>query len=202
MQLEELKQLKRWVKTGGATGKRPDSVYESNVYGVQDKPQHWGTYAEAEKAREVFGGKGIGLVLGGIIAGVDFDHVRNPETGAITPEAAVLIDVLDTYTEVSMSGTGLHCYMLVDPQKVGYLQRSGSGNMASWTNPYNDGKAAGLEFHHPALHEGGIVEGAKFYVFTGDVYKGRDIINDRTDEFLRLCDKYAGTEASVLSCIQ
>lgn len=39
---------------------------------------------------------------------VDFDDVRNPKTGTVTAEAAALIDRLDSYTEVSSSGTGLH----------------------------------------------------------------------------------------------
>ena len=39
---------------------------------------------------------------------IDLDHCRNPETGAITEEAQAIINVLDTFTEISESGTGLH----------------------------------------------------------------------------------------------
>ena len=39
---------------------------------------------------------------------IDLDHVRDAETGAVQPWAAELIESLDTYTEISASGTGLH----------------------------------------------------------------------------------------------
>jgi len=42
---------------------------------------------------------------------VDFDDVRDPETGEVSDEVATLVDALDGYTEVSQSGTGLHVYV-------------------------------------------------------------------------------------------
>jgi CRISPR-associated exonuclease Cas4 len=42
---------------------------------------------------------------------VDFDDVRNPETGNVTAEVATLTDELGGYTEVSRSGTGLHIFV-------------------------------------------------------------------------------------------
>jgi hypothetical protein len=39
---------------------------------------------------------------------IDIDRVREPKTGEIQPWAAELIDWLDTYTEISASGTGFH----------------------------------------------------------------------------------------------
>jgi len=42
---------------------------------------------------------------------VDFDDVRDPETGMVSDEVAALVDSLDGYTEVSQSGTGLHVYV-------------------------------------------------------------------------------------------
>jgi len=43
---------------------------------------------------------------------IDIDRVREPETGEIQPWAVELIDWLDTYTEVSASGTGFHLVCL------------------------------------------------------------------------------------------
>src|SRR5206468_7814503 len=51
---------------------------------------------------------GVGIVLGDGLVGVDLDHCRDPETGAIAPWAQTVIATLDSYTEVSPSGTGLH----------------------------------------------------------------------------------------------
>ena len=42
---------------------------------------------------------------------VDFDDVRDPETGEVTEEAWEIVDELDSYTEVSSSGTGLHVFV-------------------------------------------------------------------------------------------
>ena len=39
---------------------------------------------------------------------VDLDHCRNRETGEIEPWALAIISRLNSYTEVSPSGTGLH----------------------------------------------------------------------------------------------
>jgi hypothetical protein len=39
---------------------------------------------------------------------VDLDHVRKTDTGEIIPWAQELIDQLDSYTEISASGTGFH----------------------------------------------------------------------------------------------
>jgi len=42
---------------------------------------------------------------------VDFDDVRDPETGAISAEVAELIRRFDAFTEVSTSGEGLHIFI-------------------------------------------------------------------------------------------
>jgi putative DNA primase/helicase len=42
--------------------------------------------------------------------GVDLDHVRDPASGEISVEAHAIILELDSYTEVSVSGAGLHIY--------------------------------------------------------------------------------------------
>jgi primase-polymerase (primpol)-like protein len=42
---------------------------------------------------------------------VDLDHCRNPRTGEIEPRAHGIIRRLDSYTEVSPSGTGIHIFV-------------------------------------------------------------------------------------------
>lgn len=42
---------------------------------------------------------------------VDFDDVRDPETGEVSKEVMDIIDKLDAFTEISQSGTGLHCFI-------------------------------------------------------------------------------------------
>lgn len=55
---------------------------------------------------------GIGYVFDedSVLVGVDLDDVRDPATGEIEPWAMEVVDELDSFTEVSVSGTGLHIY--------------------------------------------------------------------------------------------
>jgi primase-polymerase (primpol)-like protein len=54
---------------------------------------------------------GIGFVFSAAdpYVGIDLDDCRDPATGDLEPWARTIIRQLDTYTEVSPSGTGIHC---------------------------------------------------------------------------------------------
>lgn len=67
--------------------------------------------AAAGLARHRFDGVGFALDGSGVV-GVDFDHVRDPETGAILPDALAHIRALGSYAEVSPSGTGVRVFVL------------------------------------------------------------------------------------------
>jgi hypothetical protein len=56
----------------------------------------------------VTGYDGIGIMLGDGLAGIDLDHCRDAETGVIDEWAQAVIDHVDSYTEVSPSGEGIH----------------------------------------------------------------------------------------------
>jgi putative DNA primase/helicase len=67
------------------------------------------TYDEAHRlAAEGFAGVGFVFTPGDPYVGVDLDHCRDPESKAIKPWAKAIIADLDSYTEVSPSGTGVH----------------------------------------------------------------------------------------------
>lgn len=55
---------------------------------------------------------GIGYVFDddAVLTGIDLDNVRDPETGELEPWAEDVVDRLDSWTEVSVSGTGLHIF--------------------------------------------------------------------------------------------
>jgi hypothetical protein len=117
---EEIQRLPQWVgwKTENRPGKdgemKPTKVLVSPNppynYGKSNDAGTWGTFADALKAAEMLPGiDGIGFVFNGDgIIGVDFDHVRDKDTGQIDPEAWDEIKALNSYTEVSPSGTGFH----------------------------------------------------------------------------------------------
>jgi hypothetical protein len=74
-------------------------------------PTTWTTFAEAVAAYRdrSRGFDGIGFVPrpeDGLV-GIDLDDCRDPETGALAPWAEEIVGAINTYTEVSPSGTGL-----------------------------------------------------------------------------------------------
>jgi putative DNA primase/helicase len=74
-------------------------------------PSAWGTFEEALEAldaQERYDGLGLALTEEDPFTGVDLDGCVDPETGEAEPWASEIVDVLDSYTELSPSGTGLH----------------------------------------------------------------------------------------------
>ena len=80
-------------------------------------PSTWATY---DKALSVYNSSGQSTDYDGIgfmfssddpFVGVDLDHCRDPESGNLAPWALNHIRLLDTYTEVSPSGTGVKCIL-------------------------------------------------------------------------------------------
>jgi hypothetical protein len=73
-------------------------------------PSSWSDFATALAYARVRDLPGIGDVFSADdpFTGVDLDNCRDPETGAIEPWAAAIVAGLDSYTELSPSGTGVH----------------------------------------------------------------------------------------------
>jgi primase-polymerase (primpol)-like protein len=88
------------VPYGPRTGQRADST----------APETWGSYDEAVTAYEEHSYDGIGFVFtpDDDLCGVDLDKCVDPETGEIEEWAQEVIEELDSYTEISPSGTGVH----------------------------------------------------------------------------------------------
>jgi putative DNA primase/helicase len=110
----ELKQADQWVlwKYEERDGKRskvphrPDGTKASST-----DASTWSTYETVKVAYEQGGYDGVGFVLGNGFTGVDLDHCRDPTTGEIVAWAKEIIDRLNTYSEVSPSGEGVHCIL-------------------------------------------------------------------------------------------
>ena len=76
-------------------------------------------YDTAVAAVKTQGLSGIGFVLvpgsgitGGDLTGGDLDNCRDPQTGAIEPWAQAVIDLKETYCEISPSGKGVRFFAL------------------------------------------------------------------------------------------
>ena len=69
-------------------------------------PTTWGNFEQALEALRRFKLAGIGFVLGDGIFGVDIDHCIYEDK--IDPQAEQIIDLFNSYTEISLSGEGIH----------------------------------------------------------------------------------------------
>ena len=104
-----LPELRQWV-CWGAPGRHRKCPYNpSTGYPAKaGQPETWAALEDALSAMRAGRYEGVGFEFaeGGGIVGVDFDHCL--QGGALTPWAAAWVDRLDSYTELSPSGEGLH----------------------------------------------------------------------------------------------
>jgi P4 family phage/plasmid primase-like protien len=86
--------------------------------------------------------------------GIDLDDCRNPDTGDVAPWALEIIEHFNSCTELSQSGTGFH--IIIKGQKpAGSRSRKG-----------------GIECY----------DRDRYFITTGNIYQGFDVINDRQVE--------------------
>lgn len=71
-------------------------------------PVTWGTYEQARTMSRHYHGIGFMFAESDPYTGIDLDKCRDPHTGAIETWARRIITVLNSYTELSPSGTGFH----------------------------------------------------------------------------------------------
>lgn len=159
----ELKELKRWVlwklrdTDKGKTTKVP--INAMNGYGAKSNdPETWTSFEMAMKNVEFYNCTGLGFMLGNGYFGVDIDH-------AIDEKELIeeFVQGLDSYTEISQSGTGIHI-ICKGVLPVGARRK---GNIEMYDN-------------------------ARFFALTGNLYdKGHKYtIEDRTSEIKSLWGKY------------
>ncbi|WP_058567797.1 phage NrS-1 polymerase family protein [Haloferax marisrubri] len=110
----ELVERDQWVcwrseKRDGKQTKIPVVPGEGSFASSTD-PDTWSDFETALDFVTNRNADGIGFVFteDDPIVGVDLDDCRDPETGDVDDDAQDIIDRLDSYTEVSPSGTGYH----------------------------------------------------------------------------------------------
>ena len=152
---ERLTSLPQWVVSGNdKIPLDPKALRRADT----TNPATWADYVTARQVADQHG-LNLGLVFtkaSGIV-GVDLDHCRNPETGVIEPWALAIVRRLNTLTEISFSGTGLH--ILVE----GELPEGGR-------------KKGRIEMYDSGRH----------FVMTGTILPGYDTLAERTDEITTL----------------
>jgi putative DNA primase/helicase len=127
-------------------------------------PSTWATFNEALSVYSKGKYDGIGFVFANGYCGIDLDHCRNAETGEIEAWAIDIVKLIDSYTEISPSGTGLH---IITKAKL-----DGDG-----VNRCVDG------------HKIEIYDCKRYFTITGDHLEGTpENINDKQSEVSALYD--------------
>lgn len=147
----------QWVlwKSEGRNGKATKVPYQPNGRPARSNDSStWSSYAAASAALARGGYDGLGFMFGMSTAGVDLDH--HVENGVLDDFAQAIVDELDSYTEYSPSGTGVH---------ILFLGTKPEGNCKD--------QALGFEMYG----------NARFFTFTGKHVPGTaDDLQERTAE--------------------
>ena len=220
--LTELKHLRQWVnyiriwnptKNAGAGGYDKPPINPYTLWDARtNDPATWATYSEAEantgktathkdsKHKDEFGFattvraniEGAGLVLARGYCGVDFDHVID-EDGNIAPWALEILEALDTYTEISPSGTGLHgllfCGDLLEAGKSfsGQFTLTKEGKITSEAE-----KKCELEIYFPTT-------GGRYFTVTGNVFRDRPINKNAGQVLKNLYESYIDKRSAFMA---
>lgn len=177
--MENLKPLKQWVsfkkeQRGEKVTKLPKNPHTGYNASTND-PQTWGTYDQAAAAVERYNLDGVGFMLCNGYFGVDLDHVID-ERGTITAYAKDIIETLDSYTEYSPSGTGVHIIC--------------KGNIPEGKNR-NDY----LEMYQAIAQEDGTIANGRYFTVTfNSFHKEAKAISERTAQTAAVHKKYFSQE--------
>ncbi len=110
-----LKDSKQWVvwklqKRSGKYTKVPFQALTGRCADTTDA-NTWTAFAQALQSQSAGDYNGIGFVFSKGICGIDLDDCRSVGTGEIEDWATQIVKLLDSYTEVSPSGMGLHIFV-------------------------------------------------------------------------------------------
>ena len=173
---EELKILPRWVgwKTETRTGK-PTKVLKnakSGTNAMSNNPSTWSSFDAALGGMDKFKFDGIGFVFSGDgLIGIDIDDCRDESTGALSAIATDIINKMNSYTEVSPSGNGLH--IIVRGELLGDKKQT---------------------FYEPGKHIG-IYDDGRFFCMTGQLLDdGHADIEENTEGLTAVYEKYINVQ--------
>lgn len=108
-ELRALRQWACWRRIQRGDGKFAKPPFQVNGQPAKTTdPSTWNTFEECFAASHGFDGIGFMFSAANVLVGVDLDHVRDTETGVTEEWAREVIRELNSYTELSQSGTGWH----------------------------------------------------------------------------------------------
>jgi putative DNA primase/helicase len=131
--------------------KKPYSAHDDGPASSTD-PATWATFREAlayHVANDWTDGVGMVVCDTDDFVGIDLDHCRNSETGAIEPWAQQVVDTVNSYTEVTPSNEGLRIFargtLPPSGRKRGDFEIYSSGRYLTVTGQHLDGTPLTVE---------------------------------------------------------
>ena len=173
---EELKcfgEERQWVVH---RDKVPFSPFEPYALAKSNDSETWGTLLEAEVALRTGNFDGLGFEFGNFssgtlrVSGIDLDHVIR-EDGTLEEFAAEIVEQMNSYTEYSPSGTGLHILCKTAIKDVGCKKGI---NTLSGIEMYNHGR---------------------YFTVTGKIFGEARSVAERSEEFMEVYERYFGEES-------
>lgn len=164
----QLQKPRQWVlwsyeERDGKLTKVPKQVDGHNA--SPTNPRTWSSFSAAKHVMEEYGFEGIGFVFStdDDFIGIDLDKCVD-EKGEISEFAKSIIDKLDSYTEFSPSGKGIHIII--------------KGTLPDGFEKGRKNDKLGIEIYSQR----------RFFTFTGNRENENDVF-DRSDEILELIDE-------------
>ena len=183
-----LKGRKQWV-TWGRNGKD----WQGNFYPLKKPfnpvtgkpasstdPKTWATFEECEKAVKKLKYSGLGYVFNEDYIAIDLDNVID-EKGNMLPDVLLLLEELDSYTEYSQSKRGIHVILskgVINLQKNSGKLPVTTAELQRFTR--EDVKVPAIEMYTTG----------RYFAITGNIYNGKKIIKENTEEARRLYRTY------------
>jgi len=114
--LRERRQWVLWKLRFRAGAPKPTKVphQPGGALASSTDPATWSTFDDVRAAYEARGFDGVGFVFTAAdpFVGIDLDGCRDAATGELEPWAQAVVDRFATYTEVSVSGRGVHLILM------------------------------------------------------------------------------------------
>ena len=136
--------------------------------------------------RDVVKIDGLSLMITEPYVFIDLDHVINSK-GEMLPEAQEIIDILDSYTEISTSGTGIHILVKTNRPLPSDGRKGGKIK--------NNNRWGQTEEKPPEIE---IYQVNRSMVFTTNVYKEKNVIYERTDVLHKVFNTYFSEDVKSL----
>ena len=178
---KELKQLQQWV-CWGVDKQNPKKPFNPNnlTSAKAGDSSTWGSFEQAVQRVSAKEAQGIGFEFNdnGIV-GIDLDHCIIPETGEIKDWAAEILQTLNSYTEISMSKTGIHIFI------------KGHKSGTQCKKLFNKETGEAIE----------IYEKGRYFAMTGNNYNDKSI-TERTEELKTISDKTWSEESPTQNLVE